>query len=60
MEAVEPAGGITAANFQQIVDALFAGGVKYVLPHVFSAVEDTATHEVIPAKIAQFVELCRG
>ncbi|QSO51292.1 oxo-acid lyase [Alicyclobacillus curvatus] len=58
IEAVEPAGGITAENFHFVVGALFDGGAKYVLPHIFSAVEDKETHEVSVDKIETFVEMC--
>lgn len=41
--AVEPTGGLDLDNFEPIVEAVLANGVKRVIPHVYSSIIDGET-----------------
>ena len=37
---MEPTGGITLENFREIMETILNAGVKQVIPHVYSSIQD--------------------
>lgn len=58
--AVEPAGGISADNIVEIVNAVRETGIPVFMPHVFGSTIDKETGRTIPEEVAKIIKLVRG
>jgi len=58
--AVEPAGGISADNIVEIVNAVRGTGIPVFMPHIFGSTIDKETGRTIPEEVAKIVCLVRG
>lgn len=57
--SVEPAGGISADNIVEIVDAVRDTGIPIFMPHIFGSTIDKATGRTIPEEVAKIVRSVR-
>ncbi|EUJ33418.1 4-hydroxy-2-oxoglutarate aldolase [Listeria floridensis FSL S10-1187] len=48
---LEPTGGITLENFEEIVKIALDAGVKKVIPHVYSSIIDSKTNDTRPEDV---------
>lgn len=58
--SVEPAGGISADNIVEIVNAVKDTGLSVFMPHIFGSTIDKETGRTIPEEVAKIVQLVRG
>lgn len=58
--SVEPAGGISADNIVEIVNAVKETGLGLFMPHIFGSTIDKETGKTIPEEVAKIVQLVRG
>jgi 2-dehydro-3-deoxy-phosphogluconate aldolase len=52
---IEPAGGIHAGNIRELVSALLATDISFVMPHVFGNTIDPVTGRTLPEKVEEVV-----
>ena len=57
--SVEPAGGISADNIVEIVDAVRDTGISLFMPHIFGSTIDKHTGRTIPSEVSKIVNLVR-
>ncbi|HYK71618.1 MAG TPA: KDGP aldolase [Pseudoneobacillus sp.] len=58
--SVEPAGGISADNIVEIVNAVKDTCLSVFMPHIFGSTIDKETGRTIPEEVAKIVQLVRG
>lgn len=56
---LEPTGGITLDNFEEIVKIAVDAGVKRVIPHVYSSIIDKETGDTKPEDVAKLYEIIK-
>ena len=58
--SVEPAGGISADNIVEIVNAVRGTGIPVFMPHIFGSTIDKENGRTIPEEVAKIIRLVRG
>ena len=58
--SIEPAGGISADNIVEIVNAVRDTGIPVFMPHIFGSTIDKTSGRTIPEEVAKIVRLVRG
>ncbi|WHX40356.1 KDGP aldolase [Mesobacillus sp. AQ2] len=58
--AIEPAGGITADNIKEIVNAVKDTGIPVFMPHIFGSTIDKETGRTIPEEVIRILDRVRG
>lgn len=58
--SIEPAGGISAENIVEIVNAVRDTGISVFMPHIFGSTIDKETGRTIPQEVEKIVSLVRG
>lgn len=56
---LEPTGGITLDNFEEIVKIAVDAGVKRIIPHVYSSIIDKETGDTRPEDVAKLYEIIK-
>lgn len=56
---LEPTGGITLDNFEEIVHIAVEAGVKRIIPHVYSSIIDKETGDTRPEDVAKLYEIIK-
>ncbi|MCM0599168.1 2-dehydro-3-deoxy-phosphogluconate aldolase [Periweissella fabalis] len=56
---LEPTGGITLDNFEEIVQIAVDAGVKKIIPHVYSSIIDKATGDTKPEDVKTLLEIMK-
>lgn len=59
IQAIEPAGGISAENIAEIVNAVRDTGIPVFMPHVFGSTIDKETGRTIPDEVAKIIQAVR-
>lgn len=59
IQSVEPAGGISANNIVEIVDAVRETGISLFMPHIFGSTIDKQTGRTLPEQVRKIVNLVR-
>jgi 2-dehydro-3-deoxy-phosphogluconate aldolase len=59
IKGIEPAGGISANNVVNIVDAVRDTGIPVFMPHVFGSTIDKETGRTIPEEVEKIIQLVR-
>jgi len=59
MPMIEPTGGITLDNFEQILKVCVEAGVEKVMPHVYGAIIDKSSGKTIPEKVQVLLEIVK-
>jgi 2-dehydro-3-deoxy-phosphogluconate aldolase len=59
IQSVEPAGGISADNIVEIVDAVRETGISLFMPHIFGSTIDKQTGRTLPEQVRKIVNLVR-
>lgn len=54
---LEPTGGITLENFEEIVKIAVEAGVKKIIPHVYSSIIDSKTGDTKAEDVKQLLEM---
>lgn len=57
--SVEPAGGISADNIGEIVQAVRGTGVSLFMPHIFGSTIDKQTGRTLPEEVSRIVNIVR-
>jgi 2-dehydro-3-deoxy-phosphogluconate aldolase len=57
--SVEPAGGISADNIIEIVQAVRGTGISFFMPHIFGSTIDKQTGRTLPEEVRKIVNLVR-
>lgn len=58
--AIEPAGGISAENIFDIVQAVQGTGIPLFMPHIFGSTLDKETGRTIPAEVTKIIDQFRS
>lgn len=56
---LEPTGGITLDNFEEIVSIATDAGVKRIIPHVYSSIIDKETGDTRPEDVAKLYQIIK-
>lgn len=56
---LEPTGGISLDNFEEILQIAVAAGVRRIIPHVYSSIIDKATGDTRPEDVAKLYEIVK-
>lgn len=59
MSMIEPTGGITLENFEQILKVCVEAGVEKIMPHVYGSIIDKASGKTIPGKVHLLLEIVK-
>lgn len=59
IRAVEPAGGISADNIVEIVNAVEQTGIDLFMPHIFGSTIDKETGKTKPEEVKKIIQLVR-
>lgn len=56
---LEPTGGIDLENFEPIVEIALVAGVKRIIPHIYSAIIDSATGDTRPQDVKTLLAMSK-
>ena len=57
--ALEPTGGITLENFEEILQIAVDAGVKRIIPHIYSSIIDKKTGDTIPEHVKELFSIVK-
>ncbi|MRG84939.1 KDGP aldolase [Salinibacillus xinjiangensis] len=60
IRGIEPAGGISASNIKEIIQAVKDIEIEFFMPHIFGSTIDKETGRTIPAEVEKIMQALEG